>query len=867
MELIQLDLIDPNPYQPRQTYDQEGIESLARGIKIKREKLPDTLGLMQVPMARQVDGRYQLAFGHRRCEAFKHNFRVEVTASEWAKMPLVIVDLTDEEMYDFAARENGDREDINPIEKARSILEAQEKFGWNLQRAASAHGLSKSAASNLTRLLQLPVTLQNWLVMGDLSQRHARELVRLVQCDESLTVKCVDLGRQCLEEEMTVNDLKIEIDEVIREFTNRQKVAEHISGQMCPHCDAPVAMHDGKGFSFGCGVHNWTSLVEFNIDWSQRKHREAEERKDEKLRQETRTVYCPKCNHPQDFNGYDVEHGKYAKCESCNTGHILFAWRKEPYSVTYRPLNLDGPGDDPDGDDIETTAAPACPWWTKITGTAETCYICGRHAEWHNNGDLNQAGANLHLCKEHYFGNLSNVNAHSTEAQLRGILDRIKAMEDAEKEKEAKEAEEVQYAVYPCHVCGEQKIVIDPVANYVRCDACGEFWDLASEYHSEREYYDKKAVDDDVVFSENVSPDPGDEIEIAVSKEMLVSASSLYSAVELQKDRARGIFSMDGDSWVCYAYVGQGNDILEVNLVEAISPDAWPNPTCQYKELESGTHYAGQKIKVKGQEHVLTGRKITLVPETEAKQDNEIDINSPEFEAGLRRALHHYADADQRWQERKETGLTDAQLKEAISFEFGISGSSGGPGIPDIAFKGGSDPKFVYGSMDYYSEPTLGGRKLVDKVRQVMVIPYPIGVAEAAVLNPIVTTDEKCSDCGKPGIAEAAVTDDLKLDLTLNPINGDGEPEYYRLDIGLKPAEVSPEVERQSLMIDVNNRWLALIRRADINQIREMDAALDDLEQAVFPENTLEQETEPESEEELPEYVPDYLQELNQWKR
>ncbi len=274
MDLIELSLVDPNPYQPRLSLDPEALERLARGIKLKRKTLPETLGLMQVPIARQVNGRYQLAFGHRRLEAFKHLYRTETIGSEWLKIPLQLVNLTDEEMYDFAARENGDREDINPIERAKSIVEAQQKFGWELQRAASAHGLSKSAASNLTRLLQLPLSVQEWLKVGAITQRHARELVRLVQCDEALTSKCIDLGRECTGVDMSVNELKKQVDDLIREHTNRQRIAEHIQGKTCPHCDAPVKLLQPTGLTFGCGVHNFGGLIDFDIEWRQREARE-----------------------------------------------------------------------------------------------------------------------------------------------------------------------------------------------------------------------------------------------------------------------------------------------------------------------------------------------------------------------------------------------------------------------------------------------------------------------------------------------------------------------------------------------------------------------------------------------------------------
>lgn len=415
-DLIPLDQIDPNPYQPRTSMDLEALERLARGIKLKREQLPDTLGLMQVPMARRVEGgRCQLAFGHRRFEAFKHLYRIDGKASDWWFMPLQLVVLSDEEMYDFAARENGDREDINPIEKARSILEAQEKFGWQLQRAASAHGLSKSAASNLTRLLQLPEPVQKLVISGELGQRHARELVRLVQLDPAPLEKVSELAHQAAYDEMPVSQLERGINDLIRQHNERLKIVAYIQDKTCPNCDSLLRM--GEGNSFGCGVHAWRGVFEFDIAWSQRRARENQERQRQKLQAEQVTRYCSKCNTPAEFNALAVDGGKYAQCSQCGHGVILYAWLKTPR--IYRPLYLNEqkPSDD---------RKPACPFWTWIPDTAETCYICGKPAEYHNNGHLQYPGADLHLCKGCYTKNLEKVVGIDFDDALKNALDQIK---------------------------------------------------------------------------------------------------------------------------------------------------------------------------------------------------------------------------------------------------------------------------------------------------------------------------------------------------------------------------------------------------------------------------------------------------------
>jgi ParB-like chromosome segregation protein Spo0J len=289
-ELVPLDLVDPNPYQPRLSQDADALARLARGIRLKRAQLPDTCGLMQVPVARKVppssDGegevRYQLAFGHRRYKAFKFN-RDKLTVGEtldngdvqvpapqydWSKIPLQIISLSDEEIYDFAARENGDREDLNDIDRARSIKRAVDELGWGLTRAANAHGLSKSAGSNLVRLLLLPEPVLDLMTQGlqvgeerrYLGQRHARELVRLIQFDPSLADECAKFARDLIKHETPVDELSYAISTHLRKLERRK----HTEIRYCYSCGASRSFtgeeidRAGTARCAACG-NNWNA--------------------------------------------------------------------------------------------------------------------------------------------------------------------------------------------------------------------------------------------------------------------------------------------------------------------------------------------------------------------------------------------------------------------------------------------------------------------------------------------------------------------------------------------------------------------------------------------------------------------------------
>jgi|GEM_PF-6654312 len=182
-ELIALNLIDPNPYQTRQREDDAHLHNLALDIA--------TRGLLQVPVARRVGDRYQLAFGHSRKAAFEvlHMFSqdsVEWNAAEfpadkfepalWNTMPLEIRELTDREMAEFAISENAQRKNLNAIETAIAAKRYMQDF--EVSQIETAHLFGYSDASVLTHLfnlLELPEAVQPYVANGTFPQRFARQ--------------------------------------------------------------------------------------------------------------------------------------------------------------------------------------------------------------------------------------------------------------------------------------------------------------------------------------------------------------------------------------------------------------------------------------------------------------------------------------------------------------------------------------------------------------------------------------------------------------------------------------------------------------------------------------------------------------------
>ena len=160
-------LLNDNPWQVREVYDPAYLEELAADIQQN--------GLLQPPLARLENGKYQLAFGHCRLRAYKLLHQQGVPGFE--TMPVEVRQLTDEQMADFAWTENEKRRDVTPIERMHAIKKQMETFGWTQAQVAERRGISEATVSNILRLGQLPEDIQTKVHAGELSERAALPLI------------------------------------------------------------------------------------------------------------------------------------------------------------------------------------------------------------------------------------------------------------------------------------------------------------------------------------------------------------------------------------------------------------------------------------------------------------------------------------------------------------------------------------------------------------------------------------------------------------------------------------------------------------------------------------------------------------------
>ena len=161
---IAIQLIDPNPFQPRQEFDEIAIDELKQSIQVH--------GLLQSVVVRPNGERYELILGERRLRACK--------AAGMEFIPAQVRNVeSSEEMLELAILENVQRQDLNAIELATALRNLQQRYNLTQESIAEKMGVSRAHVANTLRLLKLPGQIQSALVANKLTMGHARALLSL----------------------------------------------------------------------------------------------------------------------------------------------------------------------------------------------------------------------------------------------------------------------------------------------------------------------------------------------------------------------------------------------------------------------------------------------------------------------------------------------------------------------------------------------------------------------------------------------------------------------------------------------------------------------------------------------------------------
>src|SRR5438477_1940869 len=185
---IPVELIAPNPVQPRRTFDEESLLALAESIKLR--------GVLQPVLVRPLPGgRYELIAGERRWRAAQ--------LAELDAVPAIVRHHDDAASLEVALIENMARENLNPVEEARACAALTEELGLSREEVGLRVGRSRVAISNLIRLLDLPDEALELIEAGDLTEGHGRAL--LLTEDHGLRRK---LAREAVAGRWSVRELE-----------------------------------------------------------------------------------------------------------------------------------------------------------------------------------------------------------------------------------------------------------------------------------------------------------------------------------------------------------------------------------------------------------------------------------------------------------------------------------------------------------------------------------------------------------------------------------------------------------------------------------------------------------------------------------
>ena len=194
---IPVNLIEPNPFQPRLSFDMEELEGLAASIR--------SLGLITpITVRRRADGKFQIISGERRYRACQMAGMTEV--------PAYLRDADDQGMLEMAIVENIQRSNLDPIEIALSYQRLMDECQLTQEVMAERLGRNRSSVANQIRLLKLPVKVQHDLKVGQISVGHAKVLLSID--DPDVQVKLCDL---VIRNDLNVRQLEQKVKEILGE--------------------------------------------------------------------------------------------------------------------------------------------------------------------------------------------------------------------------------------------------------------------------------------------------------------------------------------------------------------------------------------------------------------------------------------------------------------------------------------------------------------------------------------------------------------------------------------------------------------------------------------------------------------------------
>jgi ParB family chromosome partitioning protein len=195
---VNINKIEPNQNQPRKNFEQQGLQELADSIK--------QFGVIQPLVVQKKENYYEIIAGERRWRAAKIAGLKEV--------PVIVKELSANEILEISLIENIQRENLNPIEEARAYKALIEDFELKQEEIAEKVSKSRSAITNALRLLKLNEQVQEMLIKGQISMGHARALLSI--SDEQVQIS---IAQRVIEEGLSVRN----IEKIVKELANTKE--------------------------------------------------------------------------------------------------------------------------------------------------------------------------------------------------------------------------------------------------------------------------------------------------------------------------------------------------------------------------------------------------------------------------------------------------------------------------------------------------------------------------------------------------------------------------------------------------------------------------------------------------------------------
>ena len=248
---IPVNLVEPNPFQPRKAFDQDALEELASSIR--------TLGLIQpITVRRTSDGRFQIISGERRFKA--------CSMAGMSNIPAYVRDANDQGMLEMAIVENVQREDLDPIELALSYQRLIDECSLTQDEMADRVGKNRATVANSLRLLKLPAKVQHDIKVGIISTGHAKAILGVD--DPAMQEHLCDIT---VRDGLSVRELEDLVRKMKSSPARRSKTAIPVSRDAFPVEYDKVQEHLSRYFSNPVAFRRYSSgkgtmTVRFNSD-------------------------------------------------------------------------------------------------------------------------------------------------------------------------------------------------------------------------------------------------------------------------------------------------------------------------------------------------------------------------------------------------------------------------------------------------------------------------------------------------------------------------------------------------------------------------------------------------------------------------